>query len=101
MVRYYTWISAPSQSTHSICVHRLSQSQAGAYNGGTMNTTEALQQLDLAHTAGKITPAAEKNIRIWLTAPYLTEYAPAVVEHIAAGKWHDLEDVFWTTIPFG
>jgi phosphoglucomutase/phosphomannomutase len=66
-----------------------------------MNTTEALQQLDLAHTAGKITPAAEKNIRTWLTAPYLTEYVPAVVEHIAAGKWHELEDVFWTTIPFG
>jgi phosphoglucomutase/phosphomannomutase len=62
---------------------------------------EALEQLDLAHTAGKITPAAEKNIRTWLTAPYLAEYAPTVIEHVATEKWRDLEDVFWTTIPFG
>ena len=55
----------------------------------------------MAHTTGKLTPAAEKNVRTWLTAPYLAEYAPAVAEHIAAGKWRELEDVFWTTIPFG
>jgi phosphoglucomutase/phosphomannomutase len=41
------------------------------------------------------------NLRTWLTAPFLVEYAPAVAEHIAAGQWHELEDVFWTTIPFG
>ena len=66
-----------------------------------MNTNEALQQLDLALAAGKISPAAENNVRIWLTAPYLVEYAPAVIEHIASDKWQELEDVFWTTIPFG
>ena len=44
---------------------------------------------------------AVKNIRTWLTAPYLAEYAPAVAEHIAAAKWRELDDVFWTTIPFG
>jgi phosphoglucomutase/phosphomannomutase len=69
--------------------------------GGIMNLTEALERLDLAHTTGKITPAAEKNIRAWLTAPYLEEYAPVVIEHVAADKWRELEDVFWTTIPFG
>ncbi len=69
--------------------------------GGMKNLNEALQQLDLALTIGKITPGAEKNIRTWLTAPYLSQYAPAVAEHIAAGKWQELEDVFWTTIPFG
>ena len=69
--------------------------------GGMKNLNDALQQLDLALTIGKITPGAEKNIRTWLTAPYLSQYAPAVAEHIAAGKWQELEDVFWTTIPFG
>ncbi len=69
--------------------------------GRIMNLNEALQELDLAHTTGKLTPAAEKNVRTWLTAPYLAEYGPAVIEHIAAGKWRELEDVFWTTIPFG
>jgi phosphoglucomutase/phosphomannomutase len=69
--------------------------------GGIMNVTEALQQLDIAHATGKLTSAAEKNVRTWLTAPYLAEYTPAVVEHIAAEKWRELEDIFWTTIPFG
>jgi phosphomannomutase len=66
-----------------------------------MENHESLQELDLAVRAGKLTPAAVENIRTWLTAPYLAEYAAAVAEHIAAGKWQVLEDVFWTTIPFG
>jgi phosphoglucomutase/phosphomannomutase len=66
-----------------------------------MNTQEALQQLDVAAAASKLSPAAVENIRTWLTAPYLAEYAPAVAEHLAAGKWKELDDVFWTTIPFG
>ena len=66
-----------------------------------MNPQDALQQLDVAAAARKLSPAAAENIRIWLTAPYLAEYAPAVAEHITAGKWQQLEDVFWTTIPFG
>jgi phosphoglucomutase/phosphomannomutase len=66
-----------------------------------MNTQDALQQLDVAAATGKVSPAAVENIRTWLTAPYLAEYAPAVAEHIAAGKWQVLEDLFWTTIPFG
>ena len=55
----------------------------------------------MAAAAGKLSPGAVENIRTWLTAPYLAEYAPAVAEHIAAGKWQELDDVFWTTIPFG
>ncbi len=67
-----------------------------------MNTQEAaLQQLDVAAATGKLSPGAVENIRTWLTAPYLAEYASAVAEHIAAGKWQALDDVFWTTIPFG
>ncbi len=62
---------------------------------------EALRALQLAVACGQISPAAAKNIRTWLTAPYLAEYSPAVADHIAAGKWPELEDVFWTTIPFG
>ena len=66
-----------------------------------MNTQEALAQLEAAAAEGKLSAGAVDNIRIWLTAPYLAEYAPAVAEHIAAGKWQELDDVFWTTIPFG
>ncbi|MGA2621535.1 MAG: phospho-sugar mutase [Thermoguttaceae bacterium] len=65
------------------------------------NASTALQQLESAAGAGKVSPAAVENIRRWLVEPYLAEYAPQVAEHIAAGKWEQLEDVFWTTIPFG
>jgi len=66
-----------------------------------MDTQNSLHQLDVAAAAGKLSPRAAENIRIWLTAPYLAEYAQAVAEHIAAGRWKELDDVFWTTIPFG
>lgn len=60
-----------------------------------------LEQLDNAAKEGKLTPSAVKNVRTWLTEPYLAEYAPQVAEHISAGKWQELEDAFWTVIPFG
>lgn len=63
--------------------------------------SEILSQLDAAATAGKLTPAAAANIRVWLTEPRYAEYAPQVAEHIAAGKWKELDDAFWTIIPFG
>jgi phosphomannomutase len=66
-----------------------------------MNTQSALQNLDGAAKAGKLSPGAVENIRTWLTVPYLGEYAQNVAEHIAAGQWKQLDDVFWTTIPFG
>jgi phosphoglucomutase/phosphomannomutase len=61
----------------------------------------ALAQLEVAAAAGKLSAAAVANIRTWLTAPYLRDYAPQVAEHLATEKWQDLEDAFWTTIPFG
>ena len=42
-----------------------------------------------------------EHARQWLTEPRYAEYAPQVAEHIAAGKWKELDDVFWTVIPFG
>ena len=40
-------------------------------------------------------------IRVWLTEPRYAEYAPEVAHQIAAGLWKQLDDVFWTVIPFG
>ncbi len=68
---------------------------------GNMNQHEVLQQLDLAVASSRVTSAAGRNIRTWLTAPYLAEYAPEVAELVAAANWPELEDIFWTTIPFG
>jgi phosphomannomutase len=57
----------------------------------------------LDEAAGKklLSDGAVKNIRVWLTEPRYREYAPLVAQHLAAGKWKDLDDVFWTIIPFG
>jgi phosphomannomutase len=66
-----------------------------------MTTENALHLLDAAAAQGNLSPSAAANIRAWLTEPRYAEYAPQVAEHIAAGKWKELDDVFWTVIPFG
>jgi phosphomannomutase len=54
-----------------------------------------------AAAEGKLTESAVENIAIWLSESRYAEYAPAVAEHIAQSKWKELDDVFWTIIPFG
>src|SRR5688572_29257804 len=66
-----------------------------------MNSQSAVSLLEAAVAEQKLTPSAAANIRKWLTEPRYAEYAPQVAEHVAAGKWKELDDVFWTVIPFG
>src|SRR5437016_7075043 len=66
-----------------------------------MDTTATLSAMEAATTAGKLTSSAAANLRAWLTERRYAEYAPQVAEHITAGKWKELDDVFWTVIPFG
>jgi phosphomannomutase len=65
------------------------------------DASTALKDLANAATKKLLSPSAVENIRSWLTEPYLAEYAQQVAEHLAAGKYQQLEDVFWTVIPFG
>jgi phosphomannomutase len=64
-------------------------------------TDELVAEVAAASAAGKISATAAKNITDWLTEPRYAEYAPQVAEHITAGRWQQLDDVFWTVIPFG
>lgn len=66
-----------------------------------MDTQTALAQIERAAAAGKLSPGAVKNLKTWLTDRRYAEYAPQVIEHIAAEKWKRLDDSFWTIIPFG
>jgi phosphoglucomutase/phosphomannomutase len=66
-----------------------------------MKFDDALSRLDPAVAEERLTPSAAANIRRWLTERRYAEYAPQVAQHIAAGKWKELDDVFWTVIPFG
>jgi len=60
-----------------------------------------LAQLDAAANQDKLTDAAVANIRTWLTEPRYAEYASQVAAHIMGKKWQELDDAFWTVIPFG
>src|SRR6188768_3258152 len=67
----------------------------------THDIQHSLAQLDRAAAAGHLSQSAVANIRAWLTEPRYAEYSPQVADHIAAGKWKELDDAFWTIIPFG
>lgn len=66
-----------------------------------MDVQSAVTELEQAGKAGKLSQSAVENARKWLTEPRYAEYAPQVAEHAAAGKWKELDDAFWTVIPFG
>src|SRR6266567_4023272 len=65
------------------------------------DTPALLNQLSAAVKDQRITPGAVENIKKWLTEPRYAEYASEVAAHISAGRWKELDDVFWTVIPFG
>lgn len=60
-----------------------------------------LKQVEEAVARGQLSASAAENMRAWLTEPRYVEYAPQVAEHIRSGKWQQLDDAFWTIIPFG
>jgi len=61
----------------------------------------AVSKLQAAADAGNITLDAVTNIRHWLTESKYARYAGQIVEHINQGKWQELDNAFWTIIPFG
>ena len=66
-----------------------------------MNTQVADAALEQAVTDGKLTASAVANIRNWLNESRYADYAPEVLAHIEANRWQELDDAFWTIIPFG
>ncbi len=60
-----------------------------------------IEQVERATAAGKLSTSAATNLRVWLTDPRYARYARQVAQHIVAGKWAELDDAFWTVIPFG
>ena len=68
---------------------------------GTSTRPRPDPKLDTAAEEKLLSPGAVENIRAWLTEPRYAEYAPLVAEHMQAGRWKELDDVFWTIIPFG
>ena len=60
-----------------------------------------LLALQAAHTAGRITEHSEKTMIDWLTQPQYHEFSDTLAERIDQELWKELDDAFWTVIPFG
>jgi phosphoglucomutase/phosphomannomutase len=65
------------------------------------DTAAALEKVQEAVAAGRLSPAAAANIQVWIEDPRYEAYRQAIGQHIRDGRWQTLDDVFWTVIPFG
>lgn len=61
----------------------------------------SIREIETAHAENQLTSTAVENIKTWLTDSRYEDYAESVAEHIEKKMWKELDDVFWTTIPFG
>ena len=61
----------------------------------------SVQDIEAAQGEGQLTATAVENIKVWLTDSRYEDYAQSVADHIEKKMWKELDDVFWTTIPFG
>jgi len=60
-----------------------------------------LEQLRAAVAAGKLLDSSLKNILPWLAQPRYAPYRDELLQRIAGEQWPELNDLFWTVIPFG
>ena len=66
-----------------------------------MHSHDALQLLEAAKQAGKLSAAASANIRPWLTDTKYAEFAEDVVQHLSEEKFNELNKAFWKVLEFG
>src|SRR6266511_2194518 len=64
-------------------------------------TAQALSAVDAALSVNQLSAGAAQNLRRWLTESGYAAYVPKIVPLIDAGKWVELEGLFWEVIPFG
>jgi phosphoglucomutase/phosphomannomutase len=60
-----------------------------------------LAAIEAAVKNNNITLAASENLRRWLLDARYSDYRGEVLAHIQDGKWKELDDAYWTVIPFG
>ena len=61
----------------------------------------ALEHVAAAVAAGQLSETAAANVRRWLSEPPYAAHAARVAEDVLEQRYATLEEVFWTTIPFG
>ncbi len=65
------------------------------------DTACRLEAIAAAHAAGKITDHSAATMRAWLTESRYAEFAADLAARVDQGRWKELDDVYWTVIPFG
>jgi len=65
------------------------------------DTARLLDSIAAARAAGTITEHSAVTMRDWLTQPRYGEFAGELADQIEQGLWKELDDAFWTVIPFG
>jgi len=60
-----------------------------------------LDSIAAARAAGTITEHSATTMRDWLTQPRYGEFAGELAARIDKELWRELDDAFWTVIPFG
>ncbi|MDO4549790.1 MAG: phospho-sugar mutase [Planctomycetia bacterium] len=66
-----------------------------------MDKSEALRALQKAVEEQQLTSSALQNIQLWLTSPQYAAYTDEIIQLVHDKKWKELDDAFWTVIPFG
>jgi len=60
-----------------------------------------LEAIAAARAAGTITEHSAVTMRAWLEEPRFAEFAGELAALIDKGSWQELDDAYWTVIPFG
>ena len=70
-------------------------------SSSTLDTNVAMTKVREAQAAGHLSETSIENIANWLEDARYEKYRDAVCQHITDEKWKELDNVFWTVIPFG
>jgi len=62
---------------------------------------DALNRVDQAVAANRLSASGAANLKRWLTEPQYARYLTPLLADVAAGKFAELDSMFWEVIPFG
>ena len=79
----------------------MTNSPTGSTSSSGVDLESSLDAIGQALASERISESAAENLRIWLTEDRYQEYRGEIIQHIHDKKWQQLDDVFWTIIPFG
>ncbi len=65
------------------------------------DTARLTRLLDAARAGNQIAASTQQAVERWLTDPAYAPYRAELVRHIEQGKFRELDDAFWMTLPFG